>query len=501
MRHVYPKDGRLYLRVKVAGKWKGIPTDFKPGQERQARALLDRLLVKLEAGKDIAGDAGPVTLARWSAAWVKERAATISTWKNDESVMRLHVLPTLGAMRLDEVRPLHLVNLVKQMRKTLAPKSVHNAYSTVSAMFRDACIADLLPMSASPCILTKHQLGPKTDADPEWRVTALYSLDELETLISDERVPMDRRVLYALEGVAALRHGEAAGLRWRNCGVQPEHPPLGMLYVACSYDKPFPKGDVCRPVPIHPTLAAILAEWRLYGWARMMGRQPGPDDLVVPLPLDFAVRPGDMRRKWNSRDGLEVDLKALGFRHRRGHDLRRTFISRARSDGARSDILRRVTHKPPKEVIEGYTTFEWDVVCAEVLKLKVTRRHAGKVFSIPRAIAVGAGLVATPLATPENQPMAVITKSGEPTPGLEPGSSSANHGATAPSTKQPGNIPQAYIGPHGGIDAGRSGTATDARSTVATRLLVIREEWVQTGDEAALRRALLELLAGVGGVQ
>jgi hypothetical protein len=44
-------------------------------------------------------------------------------------------------------------------------------------------------------------------------------------------------------------------------------------------------------------------------------------------------------------------LKLLGLRHRRGHDLRRTMISLARTDGARKDILalcttrRRITRK------------------------------------------------------------------------------------------------------------------------------------------------------------
>src|SRR3954470_17124017 len=166
MKGVYPKDGRLYLRVKVAGKWTGVATDYRPGQERQARALLDQLLVKLAAGKEITGDTGPVTLAKWSAVWVKQREASISTWRNDEAVMRLHVLPTLGGLRLGDVRPLHLVELIRGWRKTMAPQSVYNAYSTLSALFRDACIADLIPTHATPCILTKHQLGPKEDADP-----------------------------------------------------------------------------------------------------------------------------------------------------------------------------------------------------------------------------------------------------------------------------------------------------------------------------------------------
>jgi hypothetical protein len=37
-------------------------------------------------------------------------------------------------------------------------------------------------------------------------------------------------------------------------------------------------------MPVHPVLAAMLAEWKLQGWPEMMGRTPEPDDLVVPLP-------------------------------------------------------------------------------------------------------------------------------------------------------------------------------------------------------------------------
>jgi hypothetical protein len=44
------------------------------------------------------------------------------------------------------------------------------------------------------------------------------------------------------------------------------------------------KTDAVKHVPVHPMLAAMLAEWKLGGWAEMMGRAPGPDDLIVPLP-------------------------------------------------------------------------------------------------------------------------------------------------------------------------------------------------------------------------
>jgi len=411
MSSIYAKDNRLYFKLKLLldGKWawRALKSDFRPGQEAAAKVALAKIEAKLAAGLMVAGDMRPVTVEQFSKRWVKDREENVGTWENDEAAMRLHVLPSIGQLRLDEVRPLHLTQLVKDLRKKnverkfadgkvrkLSPKSIHNIYGTVSAFFRDARLEDLIV--TSPCILTKHQLGAKVDSNPEWRPTAIYTRAELERLISDEAVPMDRRLLYALEGVGALRHGEAAGLRFRH--ILPGEP-LDMLAISTSYGKGRTKTSVARFMPIHPTLAAMLAEWKLHGWAEMMGRKPADDDLVVPLE-PTSRRPGQMRKKENSWRRLTNDLLALGMRHRRGHDLRRTMISLARTDGARSDILRRGTHKPPKEVIEGYTTFEWDVLCREVAKLKIQRTKTGEVISMPMAAAGGGnGDLGTELGT------------------------------------------------------------------------------------------------------
>lgn len=63
-----------------------------------------------------------------------------------------------------------------------------------------------------------------------------------------------------------------------------------------------------------------------------------------------------MRTKSCAEKHFWKQLDALGLPHRRVHDLRRTFISLAREDGADKDLLRRGTHQPPKDVMELYTT-------------------------------------------------------------------------------------------------------------------------------------------------
>ena len=123
----------------------------------------------------------------------------------------------------------------------------------------------------------------------------------------------------------------------------------------------------------------------------------------------------------------------LGLRHRRGHELRRTFISLARSDGARTDILRRVTHKPPPEVIEGYTTFEWEVVCREVTKLKLHRRGAAEVVALSAVHAMGESRSASEggpdkFATRPGQLPVYALKSTMALPGLEPGRGVSRNG-------------------------------------------------------------------------
>jgi integrase len=134
-------------------------------------------------------DEGPLTLARYAKKWIEERRALVDDWQNDDGRLRDHVLPSLGQRRVDEIRARDLADLFKKIRINgkLAPKTIYNIYSVLKALFRDAQLAELI--DASPCVLTKYQLGENVDKDPSWRPTAVYSRNELEALISGPRIP------------------------------------------------------------------------------------------------------------------------------------------------------------------------------------------------------------------------------------------------------------------------------------------------------------------------
>ncbi len=143
--------------------------------------------------------------------------------------------------------------------------------------------------------------------------------------------------------------------------------PLGRINLGKT------KSGVPRAVPVHPVLAKILTAWKESGWEATYGRAPLPGDLVV------STRRGLRRKPSQAQVQFVEDLGRIGLRktagktnNRRGHDLRRTLISLARSDGAIDSILRVVTHGPkPGEILDVYSSYPWEVLCGEVLKLRI----------------------------------------------------------------------------------------------------------------------------------
>jgi integrase len=179
------------------------------------------------------------------------------------------------------------------------------------------------------------------------------------------------------KGTLAPRTVRSA-LRWRHYDAVLE--PLGRLLITSSWSsnarrEKATKSEQQREVPVHPALAATLAAWRDHGWQMMMDRAPGPDDLVIPSHR------GLNRSRHHSLDKFHEDLDRLGMRRRRQHDLRRTFISLAIGDGARKDVLRRVTHGPSGDVVDQYTSLPWASVCEEVAKFRAAVGRAEEVVA------------------------------------------------------------------------------------------------------------------------
>ena len=406
MASVYSRGKRLWVAIGRGKNRRCIGTDFVLGQEERARAAAELVEKKIASGELEAADLGPMTVTRYVKRWIAERKLRgIGAAHDDEVRLERHVLPKVGRMKLAEIRPRNVRDLVRELRlrcgpgeDQLAPRTVRQIYATMRTMFNDAVADELI--SATPCVIKRGELPKKIDKDPTWRSQAVFTREEVEALISDERIPNDRRVYYGLIFLTGMRPDEVVVRRWRD--YDPSVMPLGKLLVASAWDRRHKvekavKTERPRDVPVHPTLAHLLAEWKLQGWAEMVRRSPRADDLVIPS------RQGKVRNIALMLRRFHEDLDRLGMRRRRQYDARRTLVSLARGDGASKDILRWATHGPSGDIVDAYTSMPWPAICAEVAKLRIDKRK-GTVIPLRQAAAVAGA--ATPAATsrePENE--------------------------------------------------------------------------------------------------
>ncbi len=360
-------------------------TDEKEATKIQA-AVERRVRAEKESGL---AKSGPITVSKYAAQWIALRRKR-KVWSADDDEARLkHALKRVGDLALTDLSRQRVRDMVRdlEIEGTLASRTVLHVYGALRVMCGDAVIEDLIPFNPCTLKLRRGELPAKRDKDPRWRGSAVFNKAEVEALISDTRLTERRRVLYAIEFLCGVRVNEVTPRVWGD--YEPDFEPLGKLSFATSWNlkKKLEKGTKtgnAREVPVHPTLAKILAHWRLSGWEEAYGRQPKPSDLIVPAPT------GGPEKRLSSTSELKrlhEALDLLGLRRRRQHDARRTFVSLGQADGGRTEVLEAVTHDPKGDITSLYTTWPWPTLCVEVSKLNITLRE-GRV--VPLAATGGA---------------------------------------------------------------------------------------------------------------
>lgn len=352
------------------------------GSVRAAQALLALRNREVKDGTwrpAAEGSARGLTLQAYALEWLARREEFGVRGVRDEAQrLRDYVLPVLGDRPLTEIRRAEVKDLIgslqgrvsKRTGRPLAPRVVIHIYGVLRTLYADAVADD--KVVASPCTLRvkRGELPKKKDANPRFRSEAIFARDEVEMLISDERVPPQRRMLYALTFFGGMRIGEAVARKWRD--YDPRARPLGRMIIATQHEGRDLKTEEPRDMPVHPALAAMLAEWKLSTFEMLYQRKPERDEYIVPNLIvgargKHAFISG--KRAWQN---LQNDLDTLGLRRRRVHDTRRTFISLATGDGADKYLLKFVTHGRPKsDAFDDYVSPPWPSLCEQVAKLQV----------------------------------------------------------------------------------------------------------------------------------
>jgi hypothetical protein len=367
----------------------------------EAQALRNLVQRKIRARVD-AGLIAPMSTGwLYAGRWLSERERRNKGSARFHRNNLKHARRLLESLPIEEIERRHVRDLMRDLmaKEELAPRTMLHVYGSLRTMFFDALVDGLI--TATPCTLKGGERGelPRLeDADLEWRDKAVFTRDEIVQLVTDPRISHVRRMAYALFFLTGMRGGEGVNRRWRDYDAKME--PLGELRLSTAWShenqrEKSPKNKVPRKIPVHPALAAMLAEWKLSGWAREYGRNPTAADFIVakPWPRDRAGERIGKPAKWKAGERIDNprtlwkwlngqwrkggkrtpgDLELLGLRARRAYDARRTFITLAVADGAREVVLRHITHgRPRKTAFDLYPSFPWETQCEEVKKLRL----------------------------------------------------------------------------------------------------------------------------------
>ncbi len=169
------------------------------------------MLREARAGADagLVFDAGTLTLAnyldRWLADSVKDTVRQ-RTYERYESIVRVHIKPALGRVKLKALTPAHARALYRQkLDSGLSPRSVNYIHVTLHKALYQAVSDGLVQRNAAQ---VKAPRPEKPEIKP-------LSPDQARKLIKIAHEIGDRyAALYAVALHTGLREGELLGLQW-----------------------------------------------------------------------------------------------------------------------------------------------------------------------------------------------------------------------------------------------------------------------------------------------
>jgi integrase len=187
-----------------------------------------------------------------------------------ERILRVHVLPALGARRLDaigngEVQRLKLALTAK------APKTVNNVLTVLNVLLKKAVEWGVI--DRMPCTIRLLSI-PKSSA-------GFYDFDEYERLVdAASTISSTAYLLVLLGGEAGLRCGEMMALEWRD--VDLDKRQLCIERSDWKGHVTAPKGGRLRYVPLTVRLATALRKHRHLQGSRVLCQRSGE-----PLTADM----------------------------------------------------------------------------------------------------------------------------------------------------------------------------------------------------------------------
>jgi integrase len=346
------------------------------GTKREADIELARLVAENAAGEGVDPTKETVAefLQRWDRDWASLNIGP-KALERYRGIVRLYVVPYIGAVRMQKLRPVHLNDLYAKLLRTggkggseLSAASVRYVHRVLHRAFGHAAKWNII--SKNPVSLADQP--PLLDTEIK-----ILTKDQVAGLLRRVEGRTLRPIMSFLLGTGA-RRGEALALRWQDVdlekGTVSIERSLEQTKGSLRFKSPKTKRGR-RRIAISPSLVTELRAHRMRQQERRLalglGRAAG--DTLVFARWDGSPRaPHGLTQKFAAiAKELKIDCTLHGLRH--------THVSALIASGL--DVLtisRRIGHASPAITLEvyGHMFGSTDARAAEIMEATFGRDRA-----------------------------------------------------------------------------------------------------------------------------
>jgi integrase len=286
----------------------------------KTRREVDEKLTKAKADRDggLVFDANNLRLGEYLGRWLADSVRDTvrpTTFERYEQIVRLHIRPVLGKVKLKNLTSAHVRGLYREkLDAGLSPRTVQYVHVTLHKSLKQAIADGLIPRNATEAV------KPPQVRREEMRPLTAEQVQVLFEAANSHRL----EALYVLAVTTGLRQGELLGLKWDDIDLE-----VGTLQVRRTLttakggpvlSAPKTKGSR-RTVRLSLTALEALRSHL----ERQLGEIDQADDLWRENGLIFASESGEpLSRQHVTAHRFKPLLKRAGLPEIRFHDLRHT---------------------------------------------------------------------------------------------------------------------------------------------------------------------------------
>ena len=172
--------------------------------------MTDKLKERISSGgMNLAPEADTMLVGAYLDRWLPTVRGTVKerTWRRHEEVVRLHLKPSIGGLKLQKLSPLDVQELyLSKLDSGLSPRTVQIIHTTLHKAIKQALLWSLISKNVTEVV---------TPPKPQKKEIRVLTSEETKRLLWAARGDKFE-ALYVLVVTTGMRQGELLGLKWED---------------------------------------------------------------------------------------------------------------------------------------------------------------------------------------------------------------------------------------------------------------------------------------------